>query len=99
MSVVAMESQCMVTIMIHLIDKGDFMRTEDCDFSCTKLSLHKISAVVKTNLAKKLAPYSITFISKLLRYLELLKNREEFTNWFTRVVLKKLMLHYKDKYC
>ena len=28
MSVVAMESQCMKTIMIHLVDKSDFMPSD-----------------------------------------------------------------------
>ena len=62
MSVVAVESQCMKTIMIHLVDKSDFIlsdhktlqifavipvehvKSKDCDFSCTKLALKKISA-------------------------------------------------------
>ena len=58
MSVVAMESQCMKTIMIHLVDKSDFIlsdykttlqifpvirKSEGCDFSCTKFILLKIS--------------------------------------------------------
>ena len=61
-----MESQCMKTIVIHLIDKSDFIlsdhktrwqstlqifavvpaelaRSEDCDFSCIKLALQKVS--------------------------------------------------------
>ena len=63
MSVFAMESQYMKTIMIHLADKSDFIpsdhetrrmqifavnpvelvKSEDCDFSCIKLTLQKVS--------------------------------------------------------
>ena len=58
MSVFAMESQYMKTIMIHLADKSDFIpsdqqifavnpvelgNSEDCDFSCIKLALQKVS--------------------------------------------------------
>ena len=32
---------------------------------------------------------------RFLRYLALLKNREDLTNWLTRVVIKKFMFHYK----
>ena len=51
MSAFAMESQYMKTIMIHLADKNDFIlsghetlaKSEDCDFSCIKLALQKVS--------------------------------------------------------
>ena len=62
MSVFAMESQHIKTIMIHLADKSDFIlsdsgntlqifavnpvelaKSEDCDFSCIKLALQKVS--------------------------------------------------------
>ena len=54
MSIVSMESQCMKTIMIHLIDKRDhktrcqkiipvilveLAKSVDCDFSFTELAL------------------------------------------------------------
>ena len=58
MSTVAMESQCMKTIMIHLVEKSDFILTDhktryksfllelvksvDCDFSCAMLAFQKI---------------------------------------------------------
>ena len=55
-----MESQYKKTIMIHLVDKSDFLlsdhekrckslqpvelaKSEDCDFSCIKLALQKVS--------------------------------------------------------
>ena len=62
MSVFAMKSQYMKTIMIHLADKSDFIlsdhentlqifavnpvelaKSENCDFSCIKLALQKVS--------------------------------------------------------
>ena len=59
MFVVAMESQCMKTIMKHLVDKRDVILSDhkarcklfavipvqlaNSDFSCTKLALQKIS--------------------------------------------------------
>ena len=58
MSVSAMESQCMKTVMIHLVDKSDFIintlqifavipvelaKSDDCDFSCIDLALQKLS--------------------------------------------------------
>ena len=77
MSVFAMESQYMKTIMIHLADKSDFIlsdhetrckslhenpvelaKSDDCDFSCIKLALHKVSVTtVNTNPTKISAPY------------------------------------------
>ena len=49
MSVVAMEFQCIKTIMIYLVDKSDFIpfdhnlcsKSENCGFSSTKLALRK----------------------------------------------------------
>ena len=58
MSGFAMESQYIKTIMIHLADKSNFilsdhgtravnpaelLESEDCDFSCIKLALQKVS--------------------------------------------------------
>ena len=62
MSIFAMKSQCMKTIMAHLVDKSDFIlsdhktrckffavipvelaKSEDCDFSCIKLAIHKVT--------------------------------------------------------
>ena len=38
MSVVAMESQCMKTIMIHLVDKSDFMLSDHKTNLCSNSS-------------------------------------------------------------
>ena len=56
MSVVAMESQCMKTIMIPLLSgllqifaviSAELAKSEECDFSCIELALKKISASCK----------------------------------------------------
>ena len=119
MSIVAMESQCMKTIMIYLVDKSDFILSDHKTLELSLQSLwtviflalslpsRKFQSVLSTNLTKKLPPYfagwsinllstcCIIFIPELLKvfeiFLALLKNREEFTNWLTRVVTKKFM--------
>ena len=75
MSVLALESECMKSIAIHLVDKSDFIpsdhktrckfcsnpvelaKSEDCDFSCIKFALQKVSVNRKYKLAERLTPY------------------------------------------
>ena len=45
---------------------------------------------------------AVSFLSQnycgCFRYLALLKNREEFTNWLTRVVIKKFMFSHASEH-
>ena len=129
MSVVAMESYSIKTVLIHLADESNFILSDHkrhCNLcSNSRLSLQslrtviflalnlpsrKFQSVVNTNLAKKLAPNfagwcaiphstsCIIFLPELLRVFEIVstfENREEFTNWLKRFVIKKFISHYK----
>ena len=79
-------------------------------FPALSLRCRKYQSVVNINLAKKLSPYfaiqcasppkqaasfSPQHYGEFSRYLALLKNGENFTNWLTRVVMRKFMFHYK----
>ena len=71
-----MESQCIKTIMIHPVDKSDFIlsdhkarckmfavipvelaKSEDCDFSCIKFALRKVSISRKYKSSQEISAY------------------------------------------